>query len=91
MYEKQAKKVAVKRVAKIIPTSDSPKSLSPVYIAPLHRGRCNRCHRSIILRYTGQKYGPVCIKKIEYENGNTKDENNSQTNLHSFVSKLEVV
>lgn len=30
-------------------------------------GRCQRCHRSIQIRYPGQIFGPVCLKRIKDE------------------------
>jgi len=61
--------------------------------ASLKRCRCNRCNRTIILRYAGQEYGPICIKKIKTDPGsrNAKDENKGQTRPHSFGSTSEVV
>ncbi len=31
-------------------------------------GKCARCHRSMIIRKEGQRYGPRCARKMEQTN-----------------------
>ncbi|CAG0967874.1 hypothetical protein METP3_01253 [Methanosarcinales archaeon] len=41
---------------------------------PVPRGRCHRCRRPIKIRYAGQIYGPVCLKKVKAEELNNSPE-----------------
>jgi len=34
---------------------------------PMPIGRCNRCNRPMLIRYSGQQYGPICVQKM-FEN-----------------------
>jgi len=58
---------------------------------PRGNGRCQRCRRSIKIRYHGQIYGPKCFKRIKDEQLDSSPRPQSPTNDSCVATGLKEI